>query len=493
MASQDDPCGPSTVDLTESVESTLVLLDDTLAWRQRLVEKFTFHDASHVSVASSYRIELTPAFLQEFVPAGATSVNLLLPVTTRPKRPLLNFGIRVGMAGEAFVLPRRANADIQARYLRRMCRTSPAPDGGLAGLTFPLLYAICSFTPDPWREFLASEGGDPPRALARYLASGLGFAIAATDLERWQQLAGYAGQQLVAALEEPPDGESPSENVLLALPALWQLPTSADEVDAIVRGFSCAVHNAASAGDHDLMSVLAEYGRRWEVIVEAQVPTYRPAVVHLTEDRPLGLDRGRTVQRVALGDAGSVHFEARVMDHHVKLAAWRVHDLVGHPVGVPLFESARLTKETLSLYTSVSDRPYYVDVHLRFRIAPHVRWVTPGALVLTSSAIVGLLLVAGDALVDRLAMLLFPATFAVAFLLTREETPLAAALHHRLRWWLGTAVVCLWAVALARLLIDGSFIPTLVQAGPALWENLTAPISYSLRVLMERIAGMIGS
>lgn len=355
----------STLDLTDTAAPTLALLADTRIWRQRLVETFTFHDADHVGVASSYQIELPPLFVDQFVPRGTEQVNLLVPITTRPKQTLVHFGVEVGTHAEGLLLPRVAIAQLQRLNIEELCSISSVNAADLSGLTPSLTSAICSFTPAPWQEFLAHTHGDSESALCDYLSDGLGFTVDTPQVRRWRERAEPAGASLVEVLDEPNDYNSSSENVLLALPGMDPLPRDAREVSAVVDGFAHAIEAAYRAGDSDLLSVIAEYGRRWEVIIEAEIPVYRPTTIRLAEDRILGLDaRGRTVQRFALGDAASVHFEARVTDNHVVLAPeFRVFDLFGRPVGVPWIESAYKTPETLSLYSSVSGRQYYQGVH----------------------------------------------------------------------------------------------------------------------------------
>jgi hypothetical protein len=427
-------------------------------------------------VTSTYQIEFPPDFVRKFAPRSAEHANLLIPLTTRPKKTLLNFDIRVGEDKEGFLLPRTAIAEIEAVALLSVRDSSPAPRRCLQGLNFRLLYAICSFTPATWDTFLAEHGGDRQSAVAAYLEDGLGFVVSPARLAGWLRIAAASRRVLVDALEEPPDDRSSSEHVLLALPGLDPPPRHPFEVTSILVGFRRAIQCALTAEDDTLLSDLAEYGRRWEVLIEAEVPLHRPTLIRIAEDRPLGLSAGRTIQRVALGDAASVHFEARVADQHVVLDVqdFGVTDLEGNPVGVPYIESVLVTPESLSLYTSVGrdERPDYVNVHLRLAQAPSVRWVVPSAWGLTLTAALGLLIVSGDSLAERLSVLLFPATIAVTWLLTREETPLGAALSVRRRSTLVFAVGLLWVIALYRLVADESHLPQIWRGLQDLWSGL---------------------
>lgn len=83
------------VDLSLDSAFTMALLDDTWAWRQRLVINLRFIAPSHIGVESAYQIELPPELLQDFaLPASVKSVRALVPLTTRPKELLLNFDLR---------------------------------------------------------------------------------------------------------------------------------------------------------------------------------------------------------------------------------------------------------------------------------------------------------------------------------------------------------------------------------------------------------------
>jgi hypothetical protein len=457
------PVTQECLDLTHSVEPTLFLLRDTRAWRQRLVESYTYYDAAHVRVSSSYQVELPPDFVARFVPHRHSSVNVLVPLTTREKQALIGFDVEVG-DGQGFLLPRRAGADVQTAYLLQLRDTSSARPVDLAGLTPALLYAISWFTPATWQEFRA-DAYDDIDALTRYLADGLGLAVWRAHVALWVRRSDECAQTLQAALREPPSDVSGSENVLLALPGVDPLPQTVEEVDTIVDGYVRGVEAARSAGDDDFLSVLAEYGRRWEVIVEAQLATERPTMMRIGEDRPLGLDAGgRVVAHVALGDAASMHFEARVGDPHVAVVGpLLVTDLHGDPVGVPLLESARVTDEAVSLYSSVPDRPYYIRVQLTLRPSAYLRVMANAVLWMTVSAVVATLLLDATELVGRLSLVLLPSTFAVAFVLTREETPLAARLQTRYRRRIAVAVAVLWLVALTRIVAVGSVLPRLAQ------------------------------
>lgn len=458
------------VDLTDSVDPTLALLANTHLWRQRLVETFTYRDSVHVRVTSSYQVELTPDFVAEFAP-GATTVNVLVPITTRPKQPLLGFDVEVGSGDNGFVLPRSAGAEVELRHLSRLISSSPANAAALAGLSEPILRAICLFTQGTWLHFADAEP-DEVTAITKYLADGLALEIGREHVQQWSAELAPLREILAGALSEPPAAISASENLLLALPAMSPAPHAIEDVHAIIQAYAASVHALAVAGDNELLALLAEYGRRWEMFVEAELPTDRPSRIRISEDRPAAVgDDGSVVALVALGDAASVHFEARVDDPNVVIENdFSVTDVLGGPVNVPTIESGRSTDETLSLYTSLPDRPYYVRVRFSLRPSAHLRAIGNGVFVVALSGILAAAVIDDSDLTGRLGLVLLPATFASAFVLAREQTPLAARLLARHRKRLAIAAVVLWLVALGRVLLEGTIVSALAEHAQPLWD-----------------------
>lgn len=442
------------LDLSETWDVPVLLLDDTRAWRQRLVERFVFGSVEHMSVMSSYQCELRPELLQPFL--GKTTperVKILLPLTTRDKRPLLGFNATGHGDAPAQLLPRESIAAIQAEYLHRLVISSPGGPKTRAGLSPNLLEAVCVFTPAIYDLFVTQENEKRDRALRAYLQDGLGYPVPLTDVHRWLETSDAIGTILAQRLQEPADHRSASECILLALPKMEPRPCSTEALDSVLDAFSLAVRDADREDDDSLLMALAEYGRRWEMIVETEVPVAEPFSVKLTEERPLGLKfRGWSRHRFALGDAQSVHLEAKVQDPTTMIADYEVKDLSGRTVGIGPLEAARDTPETLSLYSSDPDRPYYVEVGIRLQPASWVRWSILVVTLIVLAALVGVFTVPeSEQLPGELALLVTPTTFAAALLLIREETSLAVRLQAAWRAILAFAVTTLWLAALVRL------------------------------------------
>jgi hypothetical protein len=451
----------SVVDLTNNSEFTMLLLDDTWAWRQRLIEQLEFGSGDHVRVSSSYQVEIPSGLAERFLDgSGASRIKALVPLTTRQKRSLLDFDLNGPEGENAHLMLRSSIAAIQAEYLARLAASSPPASRQALTDDIPdsLLEAICVFSPALF-EFFAAEYGNLRDALRAYLTDGLGYKVGNKEVTNWYAAAQEAARHLVDALEEPAERHSSSELILLALPLMDPRPSTPAEAERVVYRFRDAVKAAFIAGDSSFLSALAEYGRRWEVIVEAELPLDEPVTIRLVESRPLGLDlsrRGWTRQIVALGDASSGHIEARVLDTTVIIDRYTVTNLRGKQVAIPPLEDARHTDEALSLYSSDPDRPYYVEVGLRFRVVPYVRYTILLTAAITWFAVLAALFVDDNQLVAALAILTVPTTLAATLVGIREQTPLAAKLQSRARLNLGAAIAVLWVVALARLLSAGT-------------------------------------
>ena len=446
------------VDLTNDSAFTLALLDDTWAWRHRLVEELDLGSSDHVEVTSSYQLEFPPELVAPYIgDRNARYVKALIPITTREKRPLLRFSVSGPGFSQAHLIRRGAIAAISADYLSRLVASSPAKAEAAAGLDPKLLEALCITTPAIFREFVANHA-TPSEALAAYLSDGLSVPIDARTAARWAEQQADVGATIAAALREPPDGCSSSEQVVLALPRLEPRPRSVAEVDAVLLRYRHAVLAAAQARDRSLLVALGDYGRRYELILEIEAPLDEPFTVKMSEQRALGLQRrGWTYQRSGLRDARGYHFEARVNDHSMEIAAFTVHDSAGLPVGIPPLEAARFTSESLALYSSDPERPSTIVIGLRLRPTTDVRVTLAFVAVLAWMAVAAAVIITPEDqnnLVDALNLLTVPTTFAVALVLFRESTSLAARLQRWGRVVLGIAIALLWTIELGRLIIQ---------------------------------------
>jgi hypothetical protein len=465
-----------TINLSANMTFTHRLMDDPSIWRHRLVEELELGRGDHVRVSSSYHVELPPDLIDEFANGGAADhVRLLLPLTMRPKQPLLRFDLVGPVGAPSTLLLRSVIASIEADYLGALAASSAAGDHLTQTLPRDLLRAICDFTPDVFREFeehqrsrvgrvVRTRTGDRRsiEAYRSYLSDGLHIDVERADVERWLEKQALAGSTLARALDETPDPYSSAEQVLLALPRLIEAPVSPADVDVLLDDYIEAVRSAESADDGTFLVALGDYGKRWEVVVETELPLGRAATVRLTEDRPLHTARRRfrlneVAHVFALGEAGSAHVEVHVSDHRVGIHSFDVRELspARRPVRIPPWEGVRRTAEFLSLYSSQPDRPYFATLHVSLLPATHVRWTARLilALAVTAALLAGIL--QPDTATDQLVLmtlLTFPTTFAVALLLLRESTALAVRLQLTTRLLTVVATALLWVVVFARLL-----------------------------------------
>jgi hypothetical protein len=447
--------GATRADLSEDLALTLQLMESPWRWRQRAVETFYLESENDVRVTTSYQIEFPPEMLSDLGLAKAENANVILPVTARPKRPLLRFDIETSHGAPAHVLQRLSIASIEASYVRELAEKGPATHDDLAGLTDELLEAMFVFTPQFYKQLLENYGR--VNAIRVYLESGIGLVATDDDVERWLETTDMAASLLLRALEEAPDVLSSSENVLLAVPRLASLPQSVAEVDRIVEQYSNAIAAATRAGDNALLAAIGEYGRRWEMLVEVEIPLLRPAVIKVCEDRPLEIEgSGWIWQNVAIGEVPSAHVQFVVPDQAIEIDDFDVRRTNGQSIGLGSFEGVRHTRDTLALYTSVPERPFFVDVGIRLLTAPHIRKSTIAAIVVILSAAAAIGVVGhGDDLVERLTLLVLPTTIGGTIVLTREQSSLATSLNARARRLLAASLLFLWIILLARVFNEG--------------------------------------
>jgi hypothetical protein len=439
------------VDLTTTSDFTLALLDDTLAWRHRLRKEMEFGSGDLVRVISRYHVQFPRALMSEFVrSARPQQARVLLPVTTRDKRMLLHFRVLGSEGAPAHRLARKSSAAIQAEYLRRLALTSPAGRAFAAVMRTRLLEAICVFMPDMVKKLSNSHPAGPEN-IASYLTSGLGIDVDASRVRRWWTHANDAGRILAETLDEPHDPFSSSEMVLLALPRMDPLPASLNEIDRLVEGYLAGIQAAHAAGDRSFLMALADYGRRYEVIIDTHLPLEEPSSIALVEDRELALSAaGWTAQDVAFGDARSSHIEVRTVDHTVHIKQFDVHDVLDRPLAPAWIEGLHWSSEALQLYSSEPQRPYYIRLAIRFEADRYLK--VTGLLLAGITALAALLalLAGGPDVIAVLALLTVPTTLAATLALVREQSALAARALSRVRLLIELAIGALWVIVLVR-------------------------------------------
>ena len=445
------------VDLTEETAFTLRLLDRPLEWRQRRVEDLLFAGADHGRCTTTLPIAIPPGILDEFeIQPWTASINALLPISTRPKRLALNLDLS-GPGGTSAKLLRRVDiAAIQAEYLGLLVRTSSAT-GITTGLPAAVLEAVCGFTPGRAEEYARAAGPIGARVdwLPAYLDAGLGWTVDRVLVAELHERTIGAGELLRKALQEPHDPFSSSDCVLLAVPHIDPKPASPPELEHLVTSYCDAVEALAEADDVLLLQQLAEYGRRWEMVVEVNIPCREPATIRIAEDEHLDLASGRTSHRLDLLGGRSFHLQPRTTDPATSIRRLEVRDAMGQPVPSKAFEGARATGEFHAIYTSDpwGERPTVVDVEVRLAPSADARVISwsVGLFALLSLVAVWTFDVhTDDAFIGALALVTLPTTIASSLLLVREQAPLAHSLQRRSRVLVALVTGALWFSAILR-------------------------------------------
>ena len=459
----DERREPAPIDLSAQWNLTYELLDDTPAWRERAVHEILLRDSDHVDASATYQIRLPLKLVSAYEPNAQVGdrVRLLLPFAVRPKRLLLNVDLAGAEGNSASLLLKRDSAFVQAGYLAHV-DGRPLEDQPLGGA---LWAGVSDYTAWAWREhyvgperrarrlrWFVSGGAWRAEALASYLNADLELGINARQVTKWLRQTEDARIALVEALGEGDDPESSSECILLAIPFMPVRPNGIADIDILVAEFCTAVDSMSPRARR----VLAELGRRWQVIIDTVVPVGRPCTVKLSEQRPwLNSPSPYLEQELAFGDAASTHIEIRAADHGVVLDRLRVDDIAGERVDVRVGDDARQTADAIALYADASALPSVVRVGLRARPRRGYRLPIMWLQLLIAMAGVTMLSLPGTFthLVESLALLTFPLTLAGAVVLTREATSLAERLLRRRRTHLMASIAALWAVALSRLLL----------------------------------------
>ena len=472
------PASAPFIDLVDRRDLTFALLDDTKAWRERAVHEIVLRDSDHVDVSTAYQVRLPVDVIRRYEPTvrPGDRVRLLLPFTIRPKQLLLNVNFS-GVKGEpCALLPRARDSELQAAYLTHLDSEAlgdqPLLDNLWRGVS---AYTVRAWRkhrndtqPRTWRRLLPGYHNLwQERALTAYLNADLALDIDATDIARWLNSIEDARKRLVSALGEGEDRESSSECILLAIPFMPVRPDTLQEIEDLVEHFCATVPRM---NDRSLRA-LAEYGRRWEAILETVIPVGQACSVKLSEQRPwIGVPpASRSAgpldaatwsdldQMLALGEAQTTHIEIRAADHDVVLHHPRITDLVDQRESVAVVE-ARETQDAIALYAAGSDERRFARVRVQARVRRGHRILVSWLLgLMIAAGLVAYQLPSDDQLVESLALLTFPLTLAGAVVLWRETTSLAERLLRPWRTWLVIGISWMWAIALARLLlrVDG--------------------------------------
>lgn len=454
------------------------MLLDTWAWRERAIERLTLSASDHIEASTRFQVHIPSAALPRDIRGVSKSpVRLYLPLSTRPKEPLLHFALHAPEGRAAQLLTRRRVAELQAALVRFMLAETPMAKQLQELWPDPLLHGIFRFTPGIFRNVQENLGvdrgwrrGRDLDAVKGYLEANAGLDLATRQLEQCAKIQASLGEQLADNLGEEPDPYSSSERPLLAIPFIdaKMRPATGDETVELIERYARGIELAEERDASSVLAVLGEYGRRWQVVIDTVVHLDVPESFGTTDHRPFasGPSWRRRLLRASgqeelryefeWRDAPSFHCEVHSPDHRIELSAdYTVRTAKGRQLGFPYWEAVRHTPEFLSLYTSAFRDDPRPALYVPLRPVAHVRWPTRFIILLTVGAIVAAWVVdfARPAnLLTAFALITFPTTFAVALLLLREGSGLSARLQVVMRIALTGLTTLLWTVVLARAL-----------------------------------------
>lgn len=428
----------------------LRLLEES-QWRERLVERVTLTSPSTARTESGLQVRLA-GVLPEQAPLWQP-VPVVLPLLARPKAPIVGLRLAGGETAPTAAL-RVDAAAVQAQLLVRLAHSSPGGSAVAAGLPGGLMQAIAGFSPRRFlvlRERRRSRLGPRPalaEALAQLLREGSGLVLPSARVAELAELAESAGRPIAAATPGAPDPASAAEQVLLAVPTLVPSPRDLEEVTQVVVAYEAAVRAADHAGDLLLLRTLGEAGRLFPLLVATEAVPARPTVVRAVEQRRVRLGLGGWYDDVLpLDAAASYHLELTVEDPSVSVRQVRLRAVDGEAAPTP--EHLQADTETVSLYESRPDRPAQVRLLVRVGAARQVLAVIVSVGLLTAGAALAVLV---DTRPDaQLSLLTIPTSFAVAVVVTRERTSLAAHVLRVPRLVTLLAFILLWAGVLCQI------------------------------------------
>jgi len=195
-----------------------------------------------------------------------------VPLTTRPKELLLDVSLKTGDGRSCALLLKEQTAALQTDYISWFLGEELDP------LVWNLLYGVSAHNVDAWKEFENSAHTEQER-LRRFLDDGVRhFAVSISQVRNWHRIVRQAEIDLEAALDEPKNHYSATGNLLRAVPYVAYL-NDADVAGALntpndVRLALKGLANLVSSCSPDERSLIAEYGRRWEVLVDLTVRLY---------------------------------------------------------------------------------------------------------------------------------------------------------------------------------------------------------------------------
>ncbi len=418
------------LDLT-SQEVTTTLLLNPIDWRERAVETFRLGSAEFVTRERSLQCRCLRALLQADPSAGTALV--VLPLGLLPKQPLVDLDVK-GPLGQTILLRRPEIAVREAALVENLTSDAGLDLGHDVRTLLPLLLG---FTDGNWR---AVRGSAPRRSdrVKVYLNAGLGVAPSPSQLRALFASVRRVTQVLDPYNDSPPEIPSAVESPFLVVPQLVEeghvgsLDEAVDMVDAysrfVQRAGEVAGSEPSAAGD--LLTVLTDYGRYWEMLVHAEVPLDRPFTVtysHLDPAPVRGLFARIDVNCV-VADAESNHVVILISDPGTRIQRVDALKPRGRRELAYMAPRTRANDEMHTFYVSENDRDFRVTLQTQLGVLRRVALANIVLFLLTGLASTALLLRAPRTL-GELAVSAGPTAAVAGLLVLREPSTLASRLR----------------------------------------------------------------
>jgi hypothetical protein len=441
---------------------TIILLAARLEYRQRVVDEIALQTEGLYRLRRSVQMDPLGPVLES---AGIRTVKgeqrAILPLALMPKAALLEFDV-TGPGGEdAFFVSRIETANRQLDLIRELAVLSGVP---LPPQLSALVYGLSLFTPGMLDAAKREHEGDRPAQVAYALRVAYDRPFDRDRIERWQAALQPAAKVLQRALGAPADLESSSENVLLALIDGPLDELSDDDVEELVTDYCAWVAQLDTVGATSVLWWLATFGRRYFALVDTLIDPEHPALLKVTERRPLqmehsrepgwlGIPWGRHRAEIDLEtkEGRSYHLRVRSADDSVWLhGVPEIRAENGEEINTDEIVAATTSTDGYAIYLSKPSRPGHARIVLRLRLSDDIR----RALLLVG-ALAGLAALAAVAPVHldkaALSLITLPATFSATLLLVRERTTLSAKILARYKRTLVLVIILLWLAALGRV------------------------------------------
>lgn len=321
----------------------------------------------------------------------------MLPLGLLPKQPLVDLDVR-GPLGQAILLRRPEIALREAALVQNLTGDAGLDLGHDVRMLLPLLLG---FTDGNWR---AVQGSAPPWSdpVAVYLSAGLGVAPSPSQLRALSAATSRVKQVLDPYNDSSPEIPSAVESPFLVVPQLVEEAhvDNLDEAVDVVAAYSRFVQQAGEAAGSepsaagDLLTVMTDYGRYWEMLVNIEVPIDRPFTVAYSHLDPAPV-RGvfaRIDVNCVIADADSNHVVILASDPGTRIQRVDALKPRGRRELAYMAPRTRANDEMHTFYVWENDRDFRVTLQTRLGVLRRVAVANLVLFLLTVLASTALLI-----------------------------------------------------------------------------------------------------